>query len=172
MVSSCFSVAFHRTVELQSWCMAREWKKLHFDAHSTLRFSWCAVRLQEAALDKQSPSLDDCLKLLKGERDEQRLAGLLLVTKFCKGDDLASLRRIYDAVGTQFLDRLLRTGNLGGTLFISVLSLAGSHSHDLAKRITFQLPVWPARWHVQVNISISRMVGNALRNAWVPSDLN
>ncbi|KAI3442182.1 uncharacterized protein J3R85_001504, partial [Psidium guajava] len=68
----------------------------------------------EAALDKQSPSLDDCLKLLKGERDEQRLAGLLLVTKFCKGNDLASLRRIYDAVGTQFLDRLLRTGNLGG----------------------------------------------------------
>ncbi|KAF2303769.1 hypothetical protein GH714_023359 [Hevea brasiliensis] len=45
----------------------------------------------------QSPSLDDCLKLLKGERDEQRLAGLLLDTKFCKGEDVASLRKVYDA---------------------------------------------------------------------------
>ncbi|XP_031382771.1 uncharacterized protein LOC116196947 isoform X1 [Punica granatum] len=59
---------------------------------------------------EQSPSLDDCLKLLKGERDEQRLAGLLLLTKFCRGDDHASIRRAYDAVGSQFLDRLLRTG--------------------------------------------------------------
>lgn len=59
---------------------------------------------------EQSPSLEDCLKLLKGERDEQRLAGLLLVTKFCKGDDLNSLHRVYDAVGLHFLDRLLRTG--------------------------------------------------------------
>ncbi|KAL5786001.1 hypothetical protein ACOSQ2_008393 [Xanthoceras sorbifolium] len=58
----------------------------------------------------QSPSLEDCLKLLKGERDEQRLAGLLLVTKICEGDDVVSLRRVYDAVGVRFLDRLLRTG--------------------------------------------------------------
>ncbi|KAF8034927.1 hypothetical protein BT93_C1066 [Corymbia citriodora subsp. variegata] len=79
----------------------------------------------EAAPEKQSPSLDDCLKLLKGERDEQRLAGLLLVTKFCKGDDLTSLRKIYDAVGTQFLDRLLRTGNLCDASLVSVLSLVG-----------------------------------------------
>ncbi|KAG8656828.1 hypothetical protein MANES_03G012200v8 [Manihot esculenta] len=64
----------------------------------------------------QSPSLDDCLKLLKGERDEQRLAGLLLVTKFCKGDDVASLRKVYEAVGIQFLDRLLRTGMGKGTI--------------------------------------------------------
>ncbi|XP_015572598.1 neurochondrin isoform X2 [Ricinus communis] len=59
---------------------------------------------------EKSPSIDDCLKLLKGERDEQRLAGLLLVTKFCKGDDAVSLRRVYDAAGVRFLDRLLRTG--------------------------------------------------------------
>ncbi|KAL6985219.1 hypothetical protein U1Q18_018598 [Sarracenia purpurea var. burkii] len=59
---------------------------------------------------KQSPSLEDCLKLLKGERDEQRLAGLLLVTKFCNKDDYDSILRVYDAVGNQFLDRLLRTG--------------------------------------------------------------
>ncbi|KDP33550.1 hypothetical protein JCGZ_07121 [Jatropha curcas] len=64
---------------------------------------------------EQSPALDDCLKLLKGERDEQRLAGLLLVTKFCKGHDTASLRRVYEAVGVHFLDRLLRTGMGKGT---------------------------------------------------------
>ncbi|XP_059658206.1 uncharacterized protein LOC132304506 [Cornus florida] len=60
--------------------------------------------------EEYSPSLEDCLKLLKGERDEQRLAGLLLVTKFCKGDDHASIRKVFDAVGIRFLDRLLQTG--------------------------------------------------------------
>ncbi|XP_029125303.1 neurochondrin isoform X2 [Cajanus cajan] len=64
---------------------------------------------------EESPNLEDCLKLLKGERDEQRLAGLLLVTKFCKADDHASLRRVYDAVGPRFLYRLLRTGMGSGT---------------------------------------------------------
>lgn len=61
---------------------------------------------------QQEPSLnlEDCLKLLKGERDEQRLAGLLLVTKFCKADDHSSLRKVYNAVGFRFLERLLRTG--------------------------------------------------------------
>ncbi|KAI3996661.1 hypothetical protein MKX01_009493 [Papaver californicum] len=59
---------------------------------------------------EQAPALEDCLKLLKGERDEQRLAGLLLATKFCTGDDHSSIRRIYDAVGDRFLDRLLMSG--------------------------------------------------------------
>lgn len=61
---------------------------------------------------QQEPNLnlEDCLKLLKGERDEQRLAGLLLVTKFCKADDHSSLRKVYNAVGSRFLERLLRTG--------------------------------------------------------------
>ncbi|KAI3737947.1 hypothetical protein L2E82_27964 [Cichorium intybus] len=61
-------------------------------------------------MEQQGPSLEDCLKLLKGERDEQRLAGLLLATKFCKNDDVDSILRVYNAVGTTFLDRLLRTG--------------------------------------------------------------
>ncbi|OIT08226.1 PREDICTED: neurochondrin isoform X1 [Nicotiana attenuata] len=59
---------------------------------------------------QSQPSFDDCLKLLRGERDEQRLAGLLLVTKFCNKDDHAAIRKVYDAVGPQFLHRLLRTG--------------------------------------------------------------
>ncbi|KAK2659665.1 hypothetical protein Ddye_006198 [Dipteronia dyeriana] len=78
----------------------------------TLRItsSLASMDSQPQLEQSQSPSLEDCLKLLKGERDEQRLAGLLLVTKFCKGDDVVSLRRVYDAVGVRFLDRLLRTG--------------------------------------------------------------
>ncbi|KAI3881403.1 hypothetical protein MKX03_030703 [Papaver bracteatum] len=59
---------------------------------------------------EQAPALECCLKLLKGERDEQRLAGLFLATKFCTGDDHGSIYRIYDAVGDQFLDRLLMSG--------------------------------------------------------------
>ncbi|PHU06846.1 hypothetical protein BC332_23335 [Capsicum chinense] len=56
------------------------------------------------------PSLDDCLNLLRGKRDEQRLAGLLLVTKFWNKDDHGSIRKVYDAVGPQFLHRLLLNG--------------------------------------------------------------
>ncbi|XP_049933382.1 uncharacterized protein LOC116253108 isoform X4 [Nymphaea colorata] len=54
--------------------------------------------------------MDDCLKLLKGEKDEQKFAGLLLATRLCQGNDDASVRKIYDAVGFSFLNRLLRTG--------------------------------------------------------------
>ncbi|XP_068345246.1 uncharacterized protein [Pyrus communis] len=81
----------------------------------------------ESQQDRQSPAaaLEDCLKLLKGERDEQRLAGLLLVTKFCKGDDLSSLQSIYNAVGVGFLDRLLRTGMGKGSI-----SSSGSENRD------------------------------------------
>ncbi|XP_075651191.1 uncharacterized protein LOC142621726 isoform X2 [Castanea sativa] len=87
---------------------------------------------------EQSPSLEDCLKLLKGERDEQRLAGLLLVTKFCKGDDLSSLHRVYDAVGLHFLDRLLRTGMGKGS---SSESESGSRSKANNRDAYLQLSV-------------------------------
>lgn len=60
--------------------------------------------------DSSSISLEDCLKLLRGERDEQRLAGLLLVTKVCSQDDRSAIRQVYHAVGPKFLHRLLRTG--------------------------------------------------------------
>ncbi|CAN6459371.1 unnamed protein product [Victoria cruziana] len=54
--------------------------------------------------------MDDCLKLLKGEKDEQKFAGLLLATRLCQGNDDVSVRRIYEAVGFRFLNRLLQTG--------------------------------------------------------------
>ncbi|XP_074562177.1 uncharacterized protein LOC141818612 [Curcuma longa] len=56
------------------------------------------------------PLLDDCLKLLRGSRDEQKLAGLLLASKFCLGDDTTAVLKVYDAVGACFLQRLLLTG--------------------------------------------------------------
>ncbi|KAH9301029.1 hypothetical protein KI387_012612, partial [Taxus chinensis] len=57
-----------------------------------------------------SNGLEECLKLLRGERDEQRLAGLLLATKFCQGDDKDSVIKVFNAMGIRFLDRLLMTG--------------------------------------------------------------
>ncbi|WOG81210.1 hypothetical protein DCAR_0100355 [Daucus carota subsp. sativus] len=74
------------------------------------------------ALMSQPPvGLNDCLKLLKGERDEQKLAGLLLVTKFINNDDVSSISVIYDAVGDVFLTRLLNTGLGKGKLLKSGL---------------------------------------------------
>ncbi|XP_073011060.1 uncharacterized protein [Typha latifolia] len=61
-------------------------------------------------MESNSPSLDDCLRLLRGDTDEKKLAGLLLATKFCKGDDSASVLDVYRAVGSRFLGRLLMTG--------------------------------------------------------------
>lgn len=109
-----------------------------------------------------TPSLEDYLKLLRGERDEQRLAGLLLVTKLCKGDDLVSLRRIYDAVGAQFLDRLLKTGmgkgaasggvadNRDAYLQLSVTILAAfcrvpeiASSEDMISKVPLILEIMP-----------------------------
>lgn len=59
---------------------------------------------------ESSAALEDCLKLLRGERDEQKLAGLLLVTKLIQADDNALVIKVYEAVGTRFLGRLLMTG--------------------------------------------------------------
>ncbi|MED6132477.1 hypothetical protein PIB30_019452 [Stylosanthes scabra] len=70
----------------------------------------CSTSTSIQEEQEQCPNIEDCLKLLKGDRDEQRLAGLLLVTKFCKAEDHSSLRRVYHAVGPTFLHRLLRTG--------------------------------------------------------------
>jgi hypothetical protein len=55
-------------------------------------------------------AMDECLKLLQGTNDEQRLVGLLLATKIVKGNDLEAVRRVFDAIGFNFLNRLLRTG--------------------------------------------------------------
>ncbi|CAA6670218.1 unnamed protein product [Spirodela intermedia] len=64
---------------------------------------------------ESSAALEDCLKLLRGERDEQKLAGLLLVTKLFQANDNALVLKVYEAVGTRFLERLLMTGTGTGS---------------------------------------------------------
>lgn len=57
-----------------------------------------------------APPLDDCLRLLRGERDEQKLAGLLIAANVCRAGDAAAVAEVYRAVGPRFLRRLLNTG--------------------------------------------------------------
>nr|XP_025623568.1 neurochondrin isoform X3 [Arachis hypogaea] len=80
------------------------------DADKVSHAGECSTSTSMQEEHEQCPNMEECLKLLKGDRDEQRLAGLLLVTKFCKAEDHSSLRKVYHAVGTSFLHRLLRTG--------------------------------------------------------------
>ncbi|XP_020090387.1 uncharacterized protein LOC109711650 [Ananas comosus] len=69
---------------------------------------------QEPSSAAPSPSLDDTLRLLRGDRDEQKLAGLLLASKLCgaggDGADADAVIKVYRAVGPRFLSRLLITG--------------------------------------------------------------
>lgn len=51
--------------------------------------------------------LDDCVKLLGGATDEEKFAGLLLVTKVAQPEDCGAMRRVLGAVGMRFLFRLL-----------------------------------------------------------------
>lgn len=59
--------------------------------------------------------LENCLKFLKGNSDEQRLVGLLLATKYVQGDDKSSILQIFNAIGVQFINRLLKSGLHGAT---------------------------------------------------------
>ncbi|XP_066332736.1 uncharacterized protein [Miscanthus floridulus] len=56
------------------------------------------------------PPLEDCLRLLRGERDEQKLAGLLVAANICRAGDSNAVAKVYRAVGPRFLRRLLSTG--------------------------------------------------------------
>ncbi|KMZ62662.1 Neurochondrin protein-like [Zostera marina] len=76
--------------------------------------------------------MEDCLKLLGGERDEQKLAGLLLATKFCQGDDKKSILRVYNAVGVRFLNRLLKSG---------MMQSAGEHEVSEERKAYLRLSV-------------------------------
>jgi hypothetical protein len=58
-------------------------------------------------------SLEECLALLRGRSDEQRLVGLLLATKFVSSGDLTAVEAVFDAVGWAFIGRLFKTGGGG-----------------------------------------------------------
>ncbi|GBG82437.1 hypothetical protein CBR_g34813 [Chara braunii] len=64
----------------------------------------------EDNLRKPAGSLHECLALLRGSSDEQRLVGLLLATKFVSGPDESAIRAIFDAVGFEFINRLCKSG--------------------------------------------------------------
>jgi len=51
--------------------------------------------------------VEDCLKLLGGKSDEEKFAGLLLVTKAVRPDDMDVMRQVMHAVGMAFMCRLL-----------------------------------------------------------------
>lgn len=70
-----------------------------------------SARLPEGA---ESAILKQCLKLLKGNSDEHKFAGLVMVTKHMPtltgaSAEVGQLRKICDAIGTPFLHRLLKT---------------------------------------------------------------
>lgn len=62
--------------------------------------------------------LETCLELLRANSNENKLVGLLLVTKFVPspGSDSSVLRQIADAIGFAFLNRMLNTTGLCVTL--------------------------------------------------------
>ncbi|KAK9830359.1 hypothetical protein WJX72_011255 [[Myrmecia] bisecta] len=57
--------------------------------------------------EQASASLQQCLQLLKGPSDEKRFVGLLLVTKLLPAGDDNTIRAVYKAIGSRFLQRLL-----------------------------------------------------------------
>ncbi|KAG8084951.1 hypothetical protein GUJ93_ZPchr0010g8269 [Zizania palustris] len=63
-----------------------------------------------ALMATATPPLEDCLCLLHGEHDEQKLAGLLIAANVCRAGDVATVVEVYRAVGSRFLRRLLNTG--------------------------------------------------------------
>ncbi|KZV57873.1 neurochondrin-like [Dorcoceras hygrometricum] len=65
----------------------------------------------DSSAKPSSPSLEDITKLLRGQTDSQRMAGLFLVTKFCNsGDHQHTILEIYRSLDPTFLHRLLLTG--------------------------------------------------------------
>lgn len=69
-----------------------------------------AAAAPSAPTEASAPPLEDCLRLLRGERDEQKLAGLLIAANVCRAGDAAAVAQVYRAVGPRFLRRLLNTG--------------------------------------------------------------
>ncbi|GAU41731.1 hypothetical protein TSUD_349920 [Trifolium subterraneum] len=101
----------------------------------------------ESQQPEQTLNLDECLKLLSGQRDEQRLAGLLLVTNFCKPEDHSSLYKVYNAIGSRFLHRLLTTATI-------------SSSHNKDAYLTLSVTVLATLCRVPVIASSEDMISN------------
>ncbi|KAA6423508.1 MAG: hypothetical protein FRX49_06568 [Trebouxia sp. A1-2] len=57
--------------------------------------------------DAVTVGLQECVQLLRGPSDERRFVGLLLATKLLPAGDEHIMLKIYDAVGSSFITRLL-----------------------------------------------------------------
>ncbi|KAJ5066300.1 neurochondrin [Anaeramoeba ignava] len=57
-------------------------------------------------------SLENCLKLLSGETNEEKFAGLFLVTKIIKNDDQVTIKKVAEAVGLDFVTKLLNSKSI------------------------------------------------------------
>lgn len=64
------------------------------------------------------PKMEQCLRLLRSNSDEEKFVGLYLVTKLKiktadpstgGGELVSALRLVWDAIGITFLQRMLRT---------------------------------------------------------------
>jgi hypothetical protein len=51
--------------------------------------------------------MEKCLELLSGPSDEERFVGLLIVPKIIKHDDIEGMKKVFAAIGFDFLNRLL-----------------------------------------------------------------
>ena len=83
-----------------------------------------AARKQVAADLLNGVQLDDCLKLLGAGTDEEKFAGLLLVTKVVQPDDASALKKVMRAVSMRFLYRLVSSpGSPAGAHMGNIMSV-------------------------------------------------
>ncbi len=61
----------------------------------------------EVGTQQWQENFEQCLALLKGPGDERRFVGLLLVTRLLPAGSDDAIRSVLDALGFEFLDRLL-----------------------------------------------------------------
>ena len=56
--------------------------------------------------DLSRGAFEKCLQLLKGPSDEERFTGLLIVSKAIRRDDSEKIRKVFDTIGFNFINRL------------------------------------------------------------------
>lgn len=75
-----------------------------------------------AAPAESEKQVEECLRLLRSSSDEERFVGLILITKVVKDPDHHTLIQVSDAVGSDFIDRLLLSKGEYTGFVVSLLS--------------------------------------------------
>eukprot|EP01132_Coremiostelium_polycephalum_P003721 gene3721-4634_t len=76
--------------------------------------------------DINDPSFQKCLSLLSSNVDEEKFVGIILVKNLIQPDDYVCLNEVYNALGLDFLYRLLQTPSTKGEESISYINLSVS----------------------------------------------